>query len=158
MFKINFCQWLDLNCGPLGLEATALPTEPQPLPNLKFLGWITVLSVTHSRIFINIWIIYSRKGIYSENDTTIVSKKTKHFPLKLSSNQWCPYSVISVLMRVQCRLVFVNFLANLTCHRTAYVLISRPPDWCWLYHIGTKPFWNSLELGLYVHAGSNPRN
>ena len=33
MFNINFCQWLDSNCGPLELEATALPTEPQPLPN-----------------------------------------------------------------------------------------------------------------------------
>ena len=26
------CQWLDSNQGPLVLEATALPTEPQPLP------------------------------------------------------------------------------------------------------------------------------
>ena len=32
MFNINVCQWLDLNCGPLDLEATALPTDPQPLP------------------------------------------------------------------------------------------------------------------------------
>ena len=31
---INFCRWLDLNCGPLVSEATALPTEPQPLPLL----------------------------------------------------------------------------------------------------------------------------
>ena len=30
---IYFCQWLDSNRGPLVLEATALPTEPQPLPN-----------------------------------------------------------------------------------------------------------------------------
>ena len=28
----KFCQWLDSNCGPLVLEATTLPTEPQPLP------------------------------------------------------------------------------------------------------------------------------
>ena len=28
----KFCWWLDLNCGPLVLEATTLPTEPQPLP------------------------------------------------------------------------------------------------------------------------------
>ena len=32
MFNINFCQWLDSKCGSLDLEATALPTEPQPLP------------------------------------------------------------------------------------------------------------------------------
>ena len=30
MFNINFCRWLDLNCGPLESEATALPTEPLP--------------------------------------------------------------------------------------------------------------------------------
>ena len=37
MFNVIFCQWLDLNCGPLELEATALPTEPQPLPqNLRY--------------------------------------------------------------------------------------------------------------------------
>ena len=29
---INFCRLLDLNHGPLALEATALPTEPQQLP------------------------------------------------------------------------------------------------------------------------------
>ena len=32
MFYIKICQWLESNCGPLVLEATALPTEPQPLP------------------------------------------------------------------------------------------------------------------------------
>ena len=32
MFNINFCWWLDSNCRPLELEATALSTEPQPLP------------------------------------------------------------------------------------------------------------------------------
>ena len=32
MFNKIFCRWLDLNHRPLELEATALPTEPQPLP------------------------------------------------------------------------------------------------------------------------------
>ena len=32
MFNVNFWQWLDSNCGSLVLEATTLPTEPQPLP------------------------------------------------------------------------------------------------------------------------------
>ena len=32
MFYINICQWLDSNRGPVVSEATALPTEPQPLP------------------------------------------------------------------------------------------------------------------------------
>ena len=35
LWRINFCQWLDLNCRPLISEATALPTESQPLPHLK---------------------------------------------------------------------------------------------------------------------------
>ena len=30
--NVNFCRWLDSICGPLVSEATALPTEPQPLP------------------------------------------------------------------------------------------------------------------------------
>ena len=35
MFNINFCRWLDMNCRPLELEATTLPTEPQPLPTQR---------------------------------------------------------------------------------------------------------------------------
>ena len=31
---VNICQRLDSNRGPLVSEATALPTDPQPLPNL----------------------------------------------------------------------------------------------------------------------------
>ena len=34
MSDINVSQWLDSNRRPLVLEATALPTEPQPLPFL----------------------------------------------------------------------------------------------------------------------------
>ena len=33
---VIFCQWLDLHCGPLVLEATALPTEPNHYPNSCF--------------------------------------------------------------------------------------------------------------------------
>ena len=32
--SIEVVKWLDSNCGPLVSEATALPTEPQPLPNI----------------------------------------------------------------------------------------------------------------------------
>ena len=32
---IKFCRWLDSICGPLVLEATDLPTEPQPLPKMN---------------------------------------------------------------------------------------------------------------------------
>ena len=30
--QFKFCRWLDWKSGPLKLEETALPTEPQPLP------------------------------------------------------------------------------------------------------------------------------
>ena len=33
--QYKFCRWLDLNHGPLVLEATALPIEPQPLSQRK---------------------------------------------------------------------------------------------------------------------------
>ena len=32
--SIKFCRWLEANRGPLVLKATALPTEPQPLPKV----------------------------------------------------------------------------------------------------------------------------
>ena len=31
-FRLFNCRWLDSNCGSVVLEATALPTAPQPLP------------------------------------------------------------------------------------------------------------------------------
>ena len=37
VLNIKFCRWQDLNHGSLVLEATALPTEPQPLTLLSFL-------------------------------------------------------------------------------------------------------------------------
>ena len=41
MFIIKSCRWLNSNCGPLVSEATALPTEPQPLPTAMklFAAW-----------------------------------------------------------------------------------------------------------------------
>ena len=39
MSSIKTCQWLDLKCGPFVSQATALPSEPQPLPcKNKFLS------------------------------------------------------------------------------------------------------------------------
>ena len=35
MSDIKVCRWPDWNRGLLASEATALPTEPQPLPNIK---------------------------------------------------------------------------------------------------------------------------
>ena len=36
VFSMQFCRWLDSNCGPPVLEATVLQTEPQPLPKYSF--------------------------------------------------------------------------------------------------------------------------
>ena len=36
----KFCQWLDSNHEPLVLEATSLPTAPQPLPYLHLLSFV----------------------------------------------------------------------------------------------------------------------
>ena len=45
MFNNFFCQWLDSNRGPLALEATALPTEPQQLPKIYiFLTTVNIKS------------------------------------------------------------------------------------------------------------------
>ena len=38
MFNIYFCWWMYSNCRPLESEATALPTEPPPLPN-----WLDII-------------------------------------------------------------------------------------------------------------------
>ena len=56
MFNINFCQWLNSNCGPLELEAAALPTEPQPLPKLLY----TVIFIEREplvKVFLNIFLV-----------------------------------------------------------------------------------------------------
>ena len=45
----KFCQWQDFNCGPLLSEATALPTEPQPLPLPSF-SQITNTDTTYSSL------------------------------------------------------------------------------------------------------------
>ena len=36
-YSIKFCRWLESNRGPLESKATALPTEPQPLPERHYL-------------------------------------------------------------------------------------------------------------------------
>ena len=41
MFIIKYCWWLDSNCRPLELEATTLPTVPQPLPFHMFCFFVS---------------------------------------------------------------------------------------------------------------------
>ena len=60
-WQIKFCQCLELNCRSLMLEATALPTEPQPLPkipnaifysNLNRVGFIKESDATRMKQYI----------------------------------------------------------------------------------------------------------
>ena len=56
----KFCRWLDSNRGPLVLEATALPTEPQPLPN--FYGLFRCLCrCGHNRMYLLLLRINTRQ-------------------------------------------------------------------------------------------------
>ena len=45
--QYKICRWLDSNRGPLILEASALPTEPQPLPTSPYLweGFVSFLFI-----------------------------------------------------------------------------------------------------------------
>ena len=54
---INICRWLDSNCGTLVLEATALPTEPQPLPNLSNIVNFQIISMVMVWIPPLMWIV-----------------------------------------------------------------------------------------------------
>ena len=54
---IKFCQWLDLNRGPLVSKAATLPTEPQPLPiilvfvhNLLHNGFLVLLPLLTEKL------------------------------------------------------------------------------------------------------------
>ena len=52
--QLLFRRWLDSNRGPLVSEATALPTEPQPLPN--------------------VWLIFELLNFCSFNNTNATAK------------------------------------------------------------------------------------
>ena len=54
---INFCRWLDSNRGPLVSEATALPTEPQPLPCSLYLSHSSLrVGYLEPRLFNERWL------------------------------------------------------------------------------------------------------
>ena len=82
------CWWLDSNGGPLVTEATALPTEPQPLPyHFMFVSGSSVLLSFLSRpTFINLLLL----PLYFE-----VGTKMSSFDQSRSSNhenmnqKWC---------------------------------------------------------------------
>ena len=42
-FNARSCRWLDSNPGPLGLQATALPTAPQPFHYLPFTTHVAIV-------------------------------------------------------------------------------------------------------------------
>ena len=58
LFDIIFCWWLDSNCVPLDLEATTLPTEPQPLPFISFFN-SSFFSLSFSHFFSCLWKVFT---------------------------------------------------------------------------------------------------
>ena len=66
MFNLNVCWWLDSNCIPLELEATALPTEPQLLPHYLLLYSFPILCSFFVKFLMFLsyhnWPLFSRKS------------------------------------------------------------------------------------------------
>ena len=53
MFHIKVWRWLDSNRGPLLSEATALPTEPQPLPIFSYLPTLGYVRQKNTKMIIS---------------------------------------------------------------------------------------------------------
>ena len=52
MFTIKVCRWLDSKCGPLVLEAIALPADLQPLP-LNVVFWTSIMKIEFHFLLFN---------------------------------------------------------------------------------------------------------
>ena len=78
----KFCQWLEPNRRPLALEATALPTEPQPLPLCRCLASAVILWILDC--FYSVYDAESSTG-YSFNQITLLIEKKKQF---LDDGNW----------------------------------------------------------------------
>ena len=99
MFDISFCRWLDSNCRPLELEATALPTEPQPLPKhflpLQMVLRLTAVALFKATLIRTLEIIWIRKSRwtfyfkYSPKKCLLICSWTccKTFQITDNSNQ-----------------------------------------------------------------------
>ena len=70
------CQWLDSNRGPLVLEVTTLPTEPQPLPLFSFFTNIKFTEKTEGFRGIRTRIV-GFGGQHSDHLTTTTALKEK---------------------------------------------------------------------------------
>ena len=93
MFNINkFCQWLDSNRGPLVSEATALPTEPQPLPNLYELCLLLYLYTSEQALIVS-------KGVVYINQMPTVSTKRSNPNLDDRTSSQRPSSRIGLWWR-----------------------------------------------------------
>ena len=72
MFNINFCWWRDSNRGPLESEATALPTEPQPLPYGTLLQASFLFYLTRAKI-LRYLIVFHKLANFSAADNWLFS-------------------------------------------------------------------------------------
>ena len=67
MFNINSCWLLDSNRVPLELEAAALPTEPQPMPNCQD------LFIALAIIFLMFGSIFAKTFCYLRNSLSFTN-------------------------------------------------------------------------------------
>ena len=88
---IKVCLWLDSNRGPLASEATALPTEPQPLPLNIFCCCLIILRrrrhfVWTLKRYQSIWTqIVDRWKYYFWNPPF---RRLQHIVVPRQSNRW----------------------------------------------------------------------
>ena len=72
LFTVNIlniisCRWVDSNCESLVLEATVLPTEPQPLPFVYKMGQPYSFLIT--------WVSFRWSWLFSNSDCRILKKQ-----------------------------------------------------------------------------------
>ena len=139
MVNINVCQWLDSNCGPLELEVTALPTEPQPLPHL-FLCVLGMFFFCHS-FFLNYYCLHMSDiafiqslSLFKDNLvffylSSFVYHKHKMFPQKVFFLFLCVFTLYRLFLFW---LLFTTILFHLPFHVSLFSL-------CYFYIFTAMP-------------------
>ena len=166
IFNINFCRWLDSSHGPLESEATALPTEPPPLSQKRFLSLPVLFASSQFRAVLEAvagpsspsWTSWSRDPCSSSIPP---SPSAAHFetscsrdrPTQASNHLW--KATEKVLLNVWChfcsryRVSFSRSLPTVIQHKTCgqsykhFTLVNYDsrvvPDWK-IPHITTLEF------------------
>ena len=152
MFIIKFCWWLDSSHGPLLLEATSLPTEPQPLQYPRSIPFAlgSFLWVPPSLIlFLSWWLPYPVQWIpleWSSSDELrnyfTSSEQASETPTLLPTilaHKLLP-NIFVIVWAFSIRLFFVGALCTLMCRLPPYLSLSTClcvcVCWCLFTYIG----------------------